>query len=170
MQIKFGKTRGIEEVKAALNANVLPRGTVKVGLRAFIEYILGNSSRGLRHDEPQKYVSRAQAGYKTSAKQIRFFFATGILESDGHGGVKLNHYKRSGKTAAGYQMVAVNDWKYNIVNGEPGAYWTRDDKGQATMHDMAGRRKITAVIMDNIDGGLRAAINAINGYLRKFGK
>jgi hypothetical protein len=167
MHFRFGKIRGLEEFKQAINADVLPRGTVRVGLKAITDYILGNRSRGLRHDEPQKYVSRKRAGYKTSNKMRRFFFAVGILESDGKRGVTLNHYKRTGKTAAGYRAVSHGDWKYTIVNDDEGAYWTRHDRGQANMHRLAGRRKITAVIMDNMDGALRDAVNKINAFLKQ---
>lgn len=166
MQVKF-EIRGVEKLQAYLKT--LPRGAVRVALKAFTIYVLGDKSHGLRHDEPQKYVSRKQAGYKTSPAQIRYFFAVGILERVGSG-VRLNHYKRSGSTAAAYDYQAVNDWKYKIVNPTAGAYFTRDNEGQTRQHSMAGRRTITKVIMDNMAGGIRSANAAINSWLKSGGK
>lgn len=163
MHVKF-KIRGLEELEAFLKK--LPYGGVQVALKAFVEYVLGDASHGLRHDEPQKYVSRKAAGYKTSAAQIRYFFAVGILERVGSG-IKLNRYKRSGETAAAWTSVAVNNWNYKVVNPKAGAYWTRDEKGQTTQHAMAGRRKTSKVIADNTKGGIRHAVAALNKWIKE---
>jgi len=163
MQVNF-KIRGLEELEAFLKK--LPRGGVRVALEAIARYVVGNTSRGLRHDEPQKYVSRKKAGYTTSAAQIRFFFATGILENVG-GKVKLNRYKRSGDTAASWAYKAVNDWNYRVVNPKAGAYWTRDEKGQTRQHAMAGRRKTSKVISDNMKGAIRSAGVALKKWIRE---
>lgn len=163
MNVKF-KIRGLEELEAFLKK--LPSGGVQVALKAFVEYVLGNTSRGLRHDEPQKYVSRKGAGYKTSAAQMRFFFATGILERAGRG-IKLNRYKRSGETAAAWTAVAVNNWNYKVVNPKAGAYWTRDDGGQSRQHAMAGRRTTSKIIADNTKGGIRSAVASLNKWIRE---
>ena len=141
MQVKF-TVRGMEEVQRYLRT--VPYGAMRVGLKAFTEHILGNTSHGLRHDEPQKYVSRKAAGYHTSQKQMAFFFATGILESDGQGGIILNHYKRSGKTAAAWKMKETRGgYGYTLTNNRAGAYWTRGEPGQTRQHAMAGRRTIS---------------------------
>lgn len=163
MNVSF-KIRGIERLQEYLRS--VPRGTVKVALKAFVEYVIGNESRGLKHSDPYKYVSGKQAGYTWSKKQIHFFFATGIWESDGQGGVILNKYQRTGKTHAAWDYVAVTDWNYTIINPEEGAYWTRDDKGQARMPQKANWRKQTRVIMDNMAGGMRSATAKVNEYLK----
>jgi hypothetical protein len=166
MNISF-KIRGVKELQKFLSD--IPRGTVKVALKAFTEYVIGNESHGLKHSDSYKYVSGKQAGYVWSKKQIRFFFATGIWESDGQGGVKLNKYDRTGKVHAAWDYVAVTDWNYTIINPEEGAYWTRDNKGQARMPQKANWRKQTKVILDNMKGGIRSAIAAVNNYLKTKG-
>lgn len=144
----------------------VPFGALKVGLKAFVEYILGNSSHGLRHDEPQKYVSRKAAGYTTSAAQMRFFFATGILERTGDGGIKLNRYTRSGETAAAWKASEKNNgYAYTLSNEKEGAYWKRSEDGQTGQHELAGARKVSEVIRDNQKGAERSSNAAIKKYI-----
>jgi len=149
----------------------LPYGTRKIGLAAIAEYLLGNDRHGLRHDEPQKYVSRKQAGYTTSAKQMRFFFATGILERIPGGGIKLNHYKRTGETANAWVSREINRG-YGIVleNEKKGAYYTRDNFGQTRQHEMAGRRKASKVVADNLKGAIRHAKAEVGKWMRSNAK
>lgn len=161
------KVRGIEELQAFLKT--LPYGGVRVALKAFTEYVLGSSSHGLRHDEPQRYISRKRAGYTTSQKQMAYFFAVGILQRVG-GSIILNHYQRTGETAAAYNYIAVNDWNYKIVNPKIGAYYTRDDEGQTRQHQLAGRRNVIKVVMDNFNGAIRAAHAALREFIQSKGK
>lgn len=163
MQTKFV----IRNMKAVNDyIKTVPYGAVKVGLKAFVDYILGDASHGLRHDEPQRYVSRAAAGYTTSQKQMRYFFAVGILENDGSGGIKLNHYTRTGETAAAWKANPTNSgYGWTLVNNKDGAYWTRAEDGQTTQHAMAGRRKISAVIADNFLGATRHMIAEVKKFL-----
>lgn len=149
----------------------LPYGTRKIGLAAIAEYLLGDDRHGLRHDEPQKYISRKQAGYTTSAKQIRFFFATGILERTPDGGIKLNHYKRTGETANAWVSREINRG-YGIVleNEKKGAYYTRDNFGQTRQHEMAGRRKVSKVVADNLKGAIRHAKAEVGKWMRSNAK
>ena len=158
----FNEIRGVKEVKAFLKT--LPKGSIQTALPAFSKYIIGNKERGLRHDEPQKYVSRRKAGYTTSQKQMRYFFAVGILENTGNG-IRLNRYVRTGETAAAWDWKMRDAWHYTIVNPKPGAYWTRDENGQTRQHAMAGRRKVTQVIADNMKGSIRSALAAVNKWL-----
>lgn len=159
--------RGLPKLEAFLKS--VPRGATKTALEAFTKYILGDSRHGLRHDEPQKYVSRAKAGYTTSPAQIRYFFAVGILQKDGAGGVKLNHYKRTGETAKAWNYKVVGDYKYKLVNAKPGAYWTRGVPGQTRQHKLAGRRDVLKVIADNLAGAIRSARAAVNRFIKQRG-
>jgi hypothetical protein len=95
---------------------------------------------------------------------MRYFFAVGILENTGNG-IKLNRYKRTGETAAAWNYRARDAWRYTIYNPKPGAYWTRDENGQTRQHAMAGRRKVTKVIADNMKGAIRHALAAVNKWL-----
>ena len=155
--------RGFEKLEKFLDK--LPRGTIRTALSAIGEYVIGNESHGLRHDEPQKYISRKQAGYKTSPAQMRYFFAVGILENV-NGTIKLNHYKRTGETAKAYNYVETNSgYGISIRNDKAAAVWTRSDTRQTTQHAMAGRRTVTKVIMDNMQGALRHAGAKIKEWL-----
>jgi hypothetical protein len=163
MGVKF-VIRNLDGVQAYLKT--VPRGALREALKAFVTYVIGNSSHGLRHDEPQRYVSRKAAGYKTSRKQIAFMIATGILVPDGQGGFNLNRYKRTGETAASWSFTPTNGgYNYTLKNPKAGAYWTRDEANQTRQHQMAGRRKISKVIVDNLAGAMRAANAAVKRVL-----
>jgi hypothetical protein len=145
----------------------IPRGAVKAGFKAFVDYLVGNKQHGFRHDEPQKYVSRAKAGYKTSAAQMRFFFATGILTRDNSGKITLHHYKRSGETAAAWKAEPRrNGYEYKIVNPKEGAYWTRGDPGRTRQHQLAGRRNMSEVVAANFMGATRHMVAEVKKYLK----
>ncbi len=168
MNVSF-RVRSTKKIQNFLRS--LPYGTRKVGLAAIAEYLLGDARHGLRHDEPQKYVSRKQAGYKTSAAQMRFFFATGILERTPDGGIKLNRYKRTGETANAWVSRETNRG-YGVVleNDKKGAYYTRDNIGQTRQHELAGRRKVQKVISDNIAGAIRHAKAEVNKWIKANAK
>lgn len=168
MNVSF-RVRSTKKIQDFLRS--LPYGTRKVGLAAISEYLLGDASHGLRHDEPQKYVSRKKAGYTTSAKQMRFFFATGILERTPDGGIKLNHYQRTVETAAAWTSRETNKG-YGVVleNEKKGAYFTRDNYGQTRQHELAGRRKVSKVVADNLLGAMRHANAKVNEWLRSNSK
>lgn len=159
----YTKVRGIDKLEKFLRK--LPYGAKKIALKAFAEYVVGNERHGLRHDEPQRYISRARAGYKTSQAQMRYFFAVGILENVG-GKIVLNHYKRTGETAAAWNYHAVNEWQYRLVNPKIGAYYTRDNDGQTRQHALAGRRTVARVVADNFKSAIRHAQAAINKWLK----
>lgn len=143
------------------------RGFVLPALDAFLKYVLGNERHGLRHYPPQKYVSRARAGYKTSPAQIRFFFATGILENVG-GKIKLNRYKRTFETQKAWQIVGQGTYRPSLVNSR--AYYTMDDKGQARQPALVGWRKVSQVVRDNLKGAINSAASAINKVIRSKAK
>jgi len=168
MNVSF-RVRSSKKIQDFLRS--LPYGTRKIGLAAIAEYLLGDDRHGLRHDEPQKYISRKQAGYTTSAKQMRFFFATGILERTPDGGIKLNHYKRTGETANAWVSREINRG-YGIVleNEKKGAYYTRDNFGQTRQHEMAGRRKVSKVVADNLKGAIRHAKAEVGKWMRSNAK
>lgn len=152
--------RNVQEVTNFLES--IPRGATKLILDAFATYIIGNTQRGLRHNEPQKYISRKQAGYKTSQKQMAFFFANKILVNVG-GQIQLNHYKRTGATAAAwYAKETKGGYGRELTNNLPGAYYTRDNKHQTRQHALAGRRKVAQVIIDNLGGAFAAARAAVS--------
>lgn len=165
MNVNF-KVRGIEAVQSFLAS--VPRGAVRVALEAFTEYVIGNDAHGLRHNEPYKYVTRKSAygvTFFTPKQQRWFFWALREGKIDPGSGV------RTGKTSAAWKAApSANGYQMKITNDTPGAYYTRDDKGQARQPAKVGWRKVTAVLAANYLGGLRAAVAAVNKYLKEKGK
>jgi hypothetical protein len=173
MQINF-RIRGVEAVQSFLRA--IPRGAVRVALQAFSEYVVGNEQHGLRHAEPYKYASRARAyGYTGakfengnpvpagyfSAKQFRY-----VMAKIASGEMTPGTENRTGKSTAAWQAVPRNDgYRYTLSNGERGAYYTRDDKGQARQPANVGWRKVSQVVTDNYLGGIRSAVAAVKKFL-----
>jgi hypothetical protein len=160
MKVSF-KVRGIQAVQSFLAS--VPRGATRVALEAFSDYLLGNERRGLRHNEPYKYVSRKSAYGVTffTPKQKRWFFwalKTGQIDP-GSG-------TRTGKTSAAWKAEpSVNGYQMKITNDTPGGYYTRDDKGQARQPAKVGWRKVSQVLTDNYLGAIRAAVQAVNKWL-----
>ncbi len=163
MMFKFGKIRGVEEWQKFIKS--LPRGVVKVALPALAEWLIGNEQRGLAHYSLYKYVTRKQAYGKTfqSDRQRRWFFAA--LDE---GKILPGYPRRTGRTQRGYVQRPTNGgYGVMIENKEEGAYYTRDDKGQARLNALAGWRKTMDVVSTNIVGAIRHAQAAVNAWLKK---
>ena len=166
MSLQFSKIRGLDKVQAYLKS--LPRGMIRVALKAFTEYVLGNQQRGLRHYQPYKYVTRKKAYGQTfkSDAQRRYIMAR-IRE----GSIDPGYPHRTGETQRGWHYrIVKGGYGMSIENPTPGAYYTADEAGQARLNALAGWRKVLAVIRDNMAGGLRSATAAVNAYLRSKGK
>ena len=162
MQIKFD-IRGVEEIQAFLKA--LPRGVVSVAMPAIAEWMIGTPQRGLKHYQAYKYVSRKRAYGQTfsSDKQRRYVMAM-IRE----GRIDPGYPHRTGRTQRGYVMKVSNDgYRVSIQNKEAGAYYTRDDSGQARLNALAGWVKVRDVISNNMAGAFRHARTAVSAYLKK---
>ena len=157
MQTGFN-IRGIEEIQAFFRK--LPRGSLRTGMRAFGEYILGNEQRGLRHQEPYKYVSRKSAYGITffTEKQRRWFWANGGPDMIGN--------NRTGESANAWTLVEKNNgYKISLQNQTRAAFYTRDDKGQARQPAKVGWRKTSAVVAANTAGAMRAANAAVKKWI-----
>ncbi len=139
----------------------VPYGGLKVALKAFVEYVIGNASHGLKHPEPYKYVSREAAYGETFSSPKQRAYVMAKIRS---GEITPGRSNRTGNSEEAWQYVMITDYNYTIVNPEPGAYWTRDDQGQANQPAMVGWRKTMAVVMDNMAGGMRAANAAVKKY------
>lgn len=163
MEIKFS-IRGVKEVQAFLKT--VPRGTMKAALEAMAKYFVGDSRHGLKHNEPYKYVSRKAAGYKTSAAQMRYFFAVGILERTADGGIILNKYKRTNATSDAWTYKEASPYEWKLVNPTIGAWYTRSDSGQARQPAKVGWRKVSAVVAANMKGALQRAQQAVDAWIK----
>jgi hypothetical protein len=167
MNVEF-KVRGLEAVQAFIKS--IPRGVMKVGLKAFTEYVIGNARHGLKHEEPYRYVSRAQAygvvkpgvpaGY-FSMKQFRYVAAI----TDGF--TNFKSYRPAQSSDAWTYRESKGGYAYTITNPMPSAYWQRDDKGQARQLGLVGWRKVAAVIVANYEGARRAAVLAVNKWIKE---
>jgi len=157
MQTSF-RIRGVQELQAFLKK--LPRGSLRVGLRAFSEYVLGNERHGLRHTEPYKYVTRKSAYGITffTEKQRRWFWANGGPDMIGN--------NRTGESAKAWTLVEKQGgYQISLYNPTRAAYYTRNDKGQARQPAKVGWRKVSAVVAANQAGALRAAGAAVKKWI-----
>ena len=162
MQTKF-VVRNLEEVQKFLKE--LPRGSLRTGLKAFTEYVLGNSTRGLRHYEPYKFVTRKRAYGMTffTDKQRRY-----VMAKIRSGEMKVGTNQRTGNTAAAWTMQEKNNgYAYSLVNNTAGAYYTRDDSGQARQPALVGWRKVSKVVADNMRGAIRHALAEVKKWIKE---
>lgn len=163
MQVKFKVRDEVEETKKYLKE--VPRGTVKTGLAAIAEWIIGTPKRGLKHYQAYKYITRKAAYGKTfvSDKQRRYVMAM-IKE----GRIDPGAPHRTGNTQrAWYAQPTNNGYAMTIGNKTKGAYYTRHDEGQARLNALAGWRTVSDIISTNIKGALRHAGAKIKEYLAR---
>ena len=155
--IGFGPIRGIEKVQAYLRK--VPRGAMKVAIPAITEYIIGDGSHGLSHDDPYKQTTR-QAVYGRqweSDKQRKYVMA--MIKS---GEIVLGKRKNSPTNSSkGYTTkITRGGYGATITNSEPSTYWARVWGGWKNW------RSYTKVVEDNIKGAMRHATAAVNAFLR----
>ena len=133
------------------------RGAKGVVARAFAEYIIGDKSRGLKHDEPYRYVSRKGAYGVAffSDKQRRKFFA-GLKD----GSIQVP-YLRTGEQSDGWHVEGMST-NVRIVNNVESVGWTR---GQTALHAKMGRRTVAQVVADNMRGAIRHAQAEFNKWI-----
>lgn len=168
MNVSF-KIRDVQKVKNYLKT--VGSGLLRVALYAFTEYVIGNDQHGLRHSEPYKYVSRADAYGKVSDAPAGYFSWEQfryVMARLHDGSMKIGN-NRTGASADGWQYTETGSKGYGvtITNPEPSAYWTRDDSGQARQPALVGWRKVSKVISDNMVGAIRHANSKVSEYLKK---
>ncbi len=160
MQVKFN-IRNVKRVQDFLKS--LPRGVVKVAIKALAEYIVGDNSHGLKKSEPYKYVTRKSAYGMTffTEKQRRWFWANGGPDMIGN--------NRTGKSAEAWTFAPIEGagvYRMKVTNNTTAAYFTRDDKGQARQPARVGWRKVSAVIAANMRGAIRHANAEVRKYIK----
>lgn len=175
MNISF-KIRNVEKVEKFLNS--LPYGVKRVALEALSMWLVGDSQSGLRHPEPYKYVSRKSAyGYTGakfesgkpvpagyfSAEQYRY-----VMARIASGDIKPGQNNRTGKSTDAWTYAPTSkgkDYRYRLINNTPGAYYTRDDKGQARQPAKVGWWNVSKVVQKNLSDAIKAAKVAVNQFL-----
>lgn len=169
--IKF-TVKNLEEVKKFIME--LPRGVKIAAMRAFSEYVVGNERHGLRHEAPQRFVSRAAAYGKVSddapagyfsMKQFRYVAA--ITK-----GFTQVPWTRKHEIAPAWRVEESNsDWtRVQLVNDKDGVQYVYGNQMQARQPALVGWRKLQNVISDNMAGAMLAANRAVNKYLKEKSK
>jgi len=170
MQIRF-VVRGADKVQAFLRE--VPRGTVRIALRAITEYLIGDGRHGLKHYPPYRGVSRASAygdasgdgappGY-FSLRQFHYVMAH-IKSGDITPGIE----NRTGAAAEAYGSCETNNgYGMTIYNQDRGAYYTQSDSGQANQPRLVGWRTVAQNVADNLAGAVRHARAAISIWLKE---
>jgi len=159
--IKFGPIRNIKQVNDFIKT--LPRGTIKAGVVAFTEYIIGDGKHGLSKDDPYKQTTRKKVYGRTfeSDKQRRY-----VMAAIKDGRIKIGQRNPDPTRASkgyGYKLTK-GGYNATINNTEPGAYWSRVWRGWKNW------RPYMKVVTDKMKGAMRAATNAANAIIRKKGK
>jgi hypothetical protein len=161
MNIRF-QVRGIEKVKAYLKT--VPYGTVRVAVRAIGTYLIGDGSHGLSHPDPYKYVSRKSAYGVTffSEAQRRY-----VMAAIKRGDITPGQENRTGASTSAWRMVETNGgYGMSLRNPTQGAYYTRDNEGQARQPAKVGWRKVVTVVAANIAGAMRHANAEVKRWLK----
>jgi hypothetical protein len=139
----------------------VPRGMKKVGMEAVADWMIGDKSRGLRHNPAYKYVTRKSAYGVTffTEKQRRWFWANGGPDMIGN--------NRTGQTAESWEAnIGAPYDRLTIRNTAPGAVWTMGDKTQARQPAKVGWRKTMEVVQKNMAGAIRHAQAAVNKMIK----
>lgn len=163
MNVKF-RVRGVEKVNEYLKT--VPRGATRTALDAITRWLIGDSQSGLAHPEPYKYASRKSAygfSFFTDKQRRWFFWALG------EGIINPGQNNRTGESEGAWTFTPQSTtagYRYVITNPTTGAFYTRDDKGQARQPRKAGWKTVSEVVKKNLPAALRAAKFAVNEYLK----
>ena len=152
--------RGIEELKALFKR--VPVEIRRIAVEVASEYLIGDSTHGLKHMVKYKYVSRKAAYGQTfsSDKQRRYVMA--MIRS---GEITPGRENRTWEMVAGWKYTKQGGgYGATIYNKVKGAKWVYGDDTQAKQIGMVGHRKISDVIKTNI----RGAMQAVNRYVEKW--
>jgi hypothetical protein len=84
------------------------------------------------------------------------------------GEMKVGTNQRTGNTSAAWEMQEKNNgYAYSLVNNTAGAYYTRDDSGQARQPALVGWRKVSKVVADNMRGAIRHALAEVKKWIKE---
>ena len=161
VKVRFN-VRDNSRLKAYLKK--VPRGTLRDALVAFVEYIIGDGRHGLSHPDPYRYVKRV------AAYGVSFFSAAQrgyVMAMIKKGQITPGVPNRSGESEESWSYTQPDPYKAYITNPTRGAYYTRDDYGQAAQPAMVGWRTVSKIISDNFTGAIRAANAAVKKWLQE---
>lgn len=170
MQFKF-VLRNDKNIKKALRD--ITKGALKTAIVALVEYIIGDERHGLKHDDPYKFVSRKRAYGKVSDAPAGYFsweqfrYVAWITEGFTKFGRKNNPTNSS--QSWGYTLTK-GGYGATLTNDAPSTKWIRGEKTQARQPALAGWRKVSKVVADNIKGAMRHVGAEVNKYIRSKAK
>ncbi len=151
--------RGNDEFQAYLKS--LPRGVTRVALQAGAKYMLGDSSHGLKHYEPYKYVTPFKSyspNKEKAAAQRRWIFAH--LD-------QIGQNNRTNATVDAWSFKDTNNgYGVTFENPSEGAKWLWSDSKQTRQNAAVGHRTLSEKVSSNIAGTIRAAQQAVNRFIK----
>ena len=158
--------RGIEQLKAFLLR--VPVEVRRIAVEVATEYIIGDSSHGLKHMVNYKYVSRKAAYGQTfvSDKQRRYVMAK--IKS---GEITPGRENRTWAMGAGWRYTKQGGgFGATIYNKVKGAEFVYGDETQANQIRMVGHRTISSVISTNIKGAMQRVNQFVEKWLKQNNK
>lgn len=162
MQVKVN-IRGVEKIQKFTKA--MPRGTIKVALAAIVEWIIGTPQRGLKHYQRYKHIRRKKAYGKTFVSDAQRGYVMAMIRA---GRIDPGVPHRTGNTQRAYKSRELKGGYERAIEAKgAGPYYTRSDKGQARLNALAGWKKTSIVIQNNMAGALRHARAAVKAFLKK---
>jgi hypothetical protein len=157
---------GIPETRARIDRL---REVVKVAGNAIAEYLLGDTSHGLRHEPPYRTVSHTRAYGEpfSSPRQQHWFFA-----AKARGEIHPGQDNRTHDLANAWELKETSDTKWTLANNNKAAPFAygKPLAGQARQLGLVGWRWVGEIVSSNMAGAIRHANAAIKEWLREFGK
>lgn len=182
MNIRF-TARNIDKVKKKIAS--IPRPFKIAFMRAFTEYIIGDESRGLKHEPPEKFVKRRTAYPEAPTQPSKFSKNSDVVSMSPKGyfswaqfhkvGMLTNwftkKYERTHELASGWTMnQADSNWtRVNVENKADGVGWVMGDN-QARQPAKVGWRWYWDVVSSNLKGGISRGMSAVNAMMKQKGK
>jgi hypothetical protein len=151
--------KGVDKVVEYLRT--VPLGVKTVAGRSVAEYLVGNTSHGLKHYPPYKHVPYSAIGGFKSDKQRRYVMARIREGTIDPGYSASNGYLRDAWTIGGEPP------RYVIKNDVHYAGFLVGDQDQSLHSQKQGWRTVSRNIADNIAGAIRAANLAIAKWLKE---
>jgi len=159
--ISFGPIRNLKKVQDYIKS--VPHGAKKEAVEAVTEYIIGDESHGLSHDDPYKQTTRKAVYGQTFESDAQRRYVMAAIKD---GTIKIGK-RNPDPTKAGQAYTAKytnNGYNATIQNKQEGAYWTRIWGGWKNW------RSYDKVIRDNIKGAMKHATARVNALLKAKAK
>lgn len=130
----------------------LPRDLRGPAVETASVYLIGNSTRGLKHYVAYNYVTRRAAYGQTffSDRQRRK-----VMAMIRNGEILPGFPRRTGNTQRSWDIIH-NGVNSRIVNTTAGAFYTVGDPGQSRHEEKVGWRRVGLIVASNEKGMMQA--------------